>query len=66
MISSEEAVLDELFGSVGEPDWSKIGNLLQADTEPVLSSLALLRLQWIEQNDPELFDVFMLEFVNEL
>lgn len=64
MISSEEAVLDELFGTVGEPDWSKIGNLLQA--VPDLSAPTLLRLQWIEQNDPELFDAFMLEFVNEL
>lgn len=64
MISSEEAVLDELFGSVGEPDWAKIGNLLQA--VPDLSAPTLLRLQWIEQNDPELFDAFMLEFVNEL
>lgn len=61
MISSEEAVLDELFGSVGEPDWSKIGNLLQADTEPFLSAWTLLRLQWMEQNDPEAFDVVIAE-----
>lgn len=55
MISNFEAIKDEVFGEV-EPNWDEVIRLAHLLNATELGLVKVMRLQWLEHNDPARFD----------